>query len=66
MTVPQQGSQIPLFRRRHPDLREVSFRERIQDQARIPPIMLLLLLPHLGRPDLRRMADPTFNPQLVQ
>ncbi len=56
MTVPQQGSQIPLFRRRHPDRGEVSFREQIQDQARIPPIMLLL--PRLGRPDLRRMADP--------
>jgi hypothetical protein len=58
MTVPQQGSQIPLLGRGHPDRgKAISHRQQLQNQARIPPIMFLLS--RLGRPDLRRMASRT-------
>jgi hypothetical protein len=64
MTVAQ-GSQVLLLCRRHPDHRKAILHgEQVQNQLRIPPIMLLL--PRLGRPDLRRMANPTLNPQLFQ
>ena len=42
MTVPQQSSQVPLFRRRHPNLwKPILHHQQLQQQACIPPIMFL-------------------------
>jgi hypothetical protein len=60
MSVPQQGSQIPLFHRRHPDRGKAIFYQQLQLQPRIPPIMLLL--PRLRCPDLRWMTHPARDP----
>jgi hypothetical protein len=62
--VAQQGSQVPKFDRGHPNLRKAILTEQLQQQACIPPIMLLL--PRFLRSDLRRMSHPTLDAQLFQ
>jgi hypothetical protein len=56
VSVAQQGSQIPLLGRRHPNLgKPVLHDQQIQHQAGIPPLMLLF--PRLGHTDLGRMSQ---------
>jgi hypothetical protein len=65
VSVAQQGSQIPLLGRWHPDLgKAVLHDQQIQHQAGIPPIMFLF--PGLGRTDLGRMSYPALDPQFFQ
>jgi hypothetical protein len=61
MTVQQQGPQVSPFLRRQPDRGKAVFYQQLQNQVRISPIMFLL--PWLGRPNLRRMADLAFDSQ---
>jgi hypothetical protein len=56
MTMDQQLPQITLFHARGPDARKAIFHHQLQNQLRIPPIVLLLawILP----PDLGCIAHP--------
>jgi hypothetical protein len=54
----QQLPLISLSARRHPDAREASFHQQLQQMSRIPPVRLLLS--HHGGSDLCRVSDPHF------
>jgi hypothetical protein len=64
ISISQQGSQVALLGRGHPNLRKAILTEQLQQQACVPPIVLLL--PRFLRSDLRRMSYPTLDAQLVQ
>ena len=56
VAVNQQLPQIFLLARGHPDPRKAPVEQQLQQQGRIAPVMLLL--PHIAGPNLRRIAHP--------
>jgi len=62
MTVAQQRAQTSLLARRHPDRWKAILGQQRQQQARIPPIMLLFAC--FCSADFRWMTDAAFDPQL--
>ena len=63
MPVPHKRAQISLLGRGHPDRWKVVLCEQLQEQVRVPPIVLLLAW--LGRTDHRWMTHSAFNLQLL-
>src|ERR1700751_2290737 len=64
MPVPQQLSQIPILRTRHPNLRKVIFPHQPEYESRVFTVKLLLL--HSLGFDLRRISDPQLETQFSQ
>src|SRR5277367_2073704 len=58
----QQLPQILLLPRGHPDPRKAIFLQQLHQQLRVP--LVVLLLPRIAGPNLRRIPDPHLMPQL--